>query len=390
MGSTRADDKLLGFEYQFYYFLLAVLKLDDNETVGFEVKDDVHIEDNRTLSLIQLKHTRQTNSKGKPKNLTTSDIDLWKTLSNWIDAINREEDKSDFTTNTNFIFITNKSESEKHLFLNALKDLEDNDDIDSFRSKVSDYIDTLDSDNTNKDYIDNLLTLENELLKLFVLKIEFIFDLNDIIGAIKKEIQFRKSIKKGRVKKVFHELTGLYKEKFFDVVRNKKDFEITRDIFYTETLIIFQNARSERLPFITNIERKNNESILNNTFSKQLLDIGFDKEKVFDADYYKLAIETNLNIFLQDGEISENDKNLLDSNSITSWDEEFQDIYLEDINQNDLNAKKLYLKVLKKDLDLAGQKIEWKEATKGQFIKMSDIPEIGWRYTWKEEYSDET
>ena len=58
MNSTRADDKILGFEYQFYYFLLKVLKIDSDETVGFEVKDDVHIEDNKTLSLIQLKHTR--------------------------------------------------------------------------------------------------------------------------------------------------------------------------------------------------------------------------------------------------------------------------------------------------------------------------------------------
>ena len=39
--------------------------------------------------------------------------------------------------------------------------------------------------------------------------------------------------------------------------------------------------------------------------------------------------------------------------------------------------------------DLAGQKIEWKEATKGQFIKMSDISEIGWKYNWKEEYPHE-
>ncbi|MDD3476298.1 MAG: dsDNA nuclease domain-containing protein [Sulfurimonas sp.] len=389
MSSTRADDKILGFEYQFYYYLLEMLKLNADEKVGFEVKDDVHIEDNKTLSLIQLKHTRQTNQYGNPKNLTTSDIDLWKTLSNWVDVINLEVDKSNFITNTNFVFITNKAESEKHLFLNALKDLKDNQDIVSFRNKISDYINSLEADNTNKDYIENLITLENLLLKTFVLKIEFIFDLNDIIGVVKQEIQFGRSIKIGRVSKVFHELTGLYKEKFFEIVKDKKDFEITRDKFYTDTLMIFQNAKSERLPFVTNIEKKNNESILNHTFAKQLLDIGFDKEKVFDADYYKLAIETNLNTFLQDGEISENDKNLLDTNSITSWDEEFQDIYLEDTNRNDLNAKKLYLNVLKKDLDLAGQKIEWKEATKGQFIKMSDISKIGWKYTWKEEYSDE-
>ena len=39
-------------------------------------------------------------------------------------------------------------------------------------------------------------------------------------------------------------------------VKNKKNFEITRDIFYTDTLMIFENARSDRLPFVRNIERK--------------------------------------------------------------------------------------------------------------------------------------
>ena len=104
--------------------------------------------------------------------------------------------------------------------------------------------------------------------------------------------------------------------------------------------MIFENARSDRLPFVRNIERKNNESILNHTFAKQLIDINFYKDVIFEADYYKLCIETNLNTFLHDGEISEDDKNLLDSNSITSWYEELQEIYLEDSDKNNLNAKK--------------------------------------------------
>ena len=389
MGSTRADDKILGFEYQFYYFLLGILKLKDNEIIGFEVKDDVHIEGNKTLSLIQLKHTRQINEDGNPKNLTTSDIDLWKTLSNWIDVITKAINKKDFISNTNFIFVTNKSESGKHIFFNALEKLKADNNLQEFKNTISQYNNGLHTKNENKSYIINLLSLTDNLLKSFILKLEFIFDLNNIIEDTKNEIQFGKNIRKTRVEKVFHELTGLYKENFFDLVKNKKDFEITRDRFYTETLMIFENARSERLPFIRNIERKNNESILNHTFAKQLIDINFEKDVIFEADYYKLCIETNLNTFLHDGEISEDDKNLLDSNSIISWYEEFQEIYLEDSNKNDLNAKKLYLKVLKKDLDLAGQKIEWKEATKGQFIKMSDILEIGWRYNWKEEYPNE-
>ncbi|MFX4208601.1 hypothetical protein ACOTWV_07400 [Aliarcobacter butzleri] len=388
MGSTRADDKILGFEYQFYYFLLKVLKIDSDETVGFEVKDDVHIEDNKTLSLIQLKHTRQTNTSGEPINLTTSDIDLWKTLSNWVDVINNEENKNVFINKTNFVFITNKNESEKHIFFSSLNSLKD-DDFHEFKNQITTYKNGLDTDNKNQIYISNLLSLEEELLKAFVLKIDFVFNLDDIVGLIKNEIQFGKSIKASRVEKVFHELTGLYKEQFFNVVKNKKDFELTQEKFYLDTLVTFENARTERLPFITNIEKKNNESILNSTFAKQLLDIGFDKDEAFDADYYKVSMETNLNTFLQNGEISENDKDLFDSNTITSWKEEFQEKYLEDSNKNDLSAKQLYLTILKKDLDLAGQKIEWKIATKGQFIRMSDIPKIGWKHNWKGEYTNE-
>lgn len=389
MSSTRADDKILGFEYQFYYFLLKVLKIDADETIGFEVKDDVHIENNKTLSLIQLKHTRQTNSDGEPINLTTSDIDLWKTFSNWVDVIQKEPNKKDFINSTNFVFITNKNESEKHIFFSSLSSLKDNDNFDEFKNKIIACKNELAVDNKNKTYIANLLSLADDLLEIFVLKIDFVFNLDKIVDAIKHNIQFGKNIKESRVGKVFHELTGLYKEQFFDVVKNKKNFELTQEKFYLETLAIFENARTERLPFNTNIEKKNNENILSNTFAKQLLDIGFDKNEVFEADYNKIFMETNLNIFLQNSVISENDKELLDSNTIENWKEEFKFKYLKNNNKTQDSAKELYLSVLKKDLDLAGQKIEWKLAIKGQFIRMSDIPKIGWKYNWEKEYANE-
>ena len=52
--------------------------------------------------------------------------------------------------------------------------------------------------------------------------------------------------------------------------------------------------------------------------------------------------------------------------------------------------KKLFLKIMQIDLDLAGQKVEWKEASKGQFISLSNIPKIGWKHSWEREYSDES
>ena len=87
MSDTNADDKLIGFEYQFFYFLLSLLRMKEGDTVGFEVEEDVHIENDKKILLCQLKHSIQRNAKKEIKNLTTADNDLWKTLSLWADKI---------------------------------------------------------------------------------------------------------------------------------------------------------------------------------------------------------------------------------------------------------------------------------------------------------------
>lgn len=123
-------DKAIGFDYQYYYFLYRVLRLGKNESVGLEVKDDVHSElANDYQLLIQLKHTTQRSSNGKAKNLTTFDPDLWKTLSNWSKIIS---DKSsgreivasqlDFVGRSEFMLETNKSHTKKCEFFTILQD----------------------------------------------------------------------------------------------------------------------------------------------------------------------------------------------------------------------------------------------------------------------------
>lgn len=54
---TAAESKSIGFDYQYYFFLWKVLLLQPNESVGLEVKDDVHTElSNNHQVLYQLKH----------------------------------------------------------------------------------------------------------------------------------------------------------------------------------------------------------------------------------------------------------------------------------------------------------------------------------------------
>jgi hypothetical protein len=97
---TSAKDIFIAFEYQYYYFLLQILKLKHGESAGMEVLDDVHttLQNNRQV-LVQVKHTVQKGAQGHPINLTELDADLWKTLSNWTKVIcdkkdNRSSDRN--------------------------------------------------------------------------------------------------------------------------------------------------------------------------------------------------------------------------------------------------------------------------------------------------------
>ena len=92
-----AGDKVVAFDYQFYYFMCLALDLRHGDKVGFEVKDDdVHIDlKDGTTILFQAKHTVSTKADGTPENLATLDVDLWKTLNIWVDMV--KADQSIFT-----------------------------------------------------------------------------------------------------------------------------------------------------------------------------------------------------------------------------------------------------------------------------------------------------
>ncbi len=63
---TAADGASAGFDFQYYYFLYQLIRLRSNESIGLEVKDDVHLTlSDGTLVLLQLKHTVQKKTKGE-------------------------------------------------------------------------------------------------------------------------------------------------------------------------------------------------------------------------------------------------------------------------------------------------------------------------------------
>lgn len=58
MEESTAPGTGAGFDYQFHYFVYRLLNMKKGQSIGLEIKDDVHSDlDNDVQLLFQLKHT---------------------------------------------------------------------------------------------------------------------------------------------------------------------------------------------------------------------------------------------------------------------------------------------------------------------------------------------
>ena len=122
-----------GYDYQFYYFMYLVVDFRFGQKIGYEVKDDVHIDHkDGTTILFQTKHTVVKNATGEMQSLTSLDVDLWKTLHNWANFI-KDKGKlySEFLNKNSFILVTNKSDNNNKL-INSLSVFKQDNDLDKF------------------------------------------------------------------------------------------------------------------------------------------------------------------------------------------------------------------------------------------------------------------
>lgn len=384
---TRADDKILGFVYQFYYFVNCLLDMKETtDSVGFEVLDDVHIEQNGTISFIQLKHSRNLSAKGKPINLATSSQDLWKTLSNWSTLISKQPDRNFFLESSWFIFVTNKSVSANHRYFSALNAYKKNQSLDNFRVAINNHANSLDKDNPIKGYCKNFLMLSDDDLTVMLDRSKYFFGVDNIVRLTKDKFKYLKSIPDSRINGAFNELVGVLWGNFFDMVYAKRDFKLSLNDFYLCTLPILKKAQSDRLYFMDMPDYIQSKNVLNEIFAQQLCDIAVNENDILEYEYNRMFSITNLNRLHQENEITSSDMKEMEEYAIERWKEDFQEKYALNQNRTKDKAIELFTAIMKKDLKLCGQEIDNRKIVKGHFINLSNEPKIGWLYDWNQKY----
>ncbi|WP_350657410.1 hypothetical protein [Psychrobacter sp. S1-30-MNA-CIBAN-0213] len=385
--STSADKTALGFDFQYYFFLYKLLQLKEGESIGLEVKDDVHTDLNNDCQLFyQVKHTIH-----KDRNLTTRDIDLWKTLSNWAKIISDEYDnRSDiveqieFVKKSEFILFSNKKTNQDNKIINLIEQLKKSSiDINKFYDELE--LIKSDTASTSKiiPFINNVLKLDKSVLHKFILKVGFILEDRDIIGMIHGALRV-KMVEKRHIEQVFRDLYSDIKRQNFITIKEGDKFQISFDDFYDKYRVYFHPSITKLSirPLTKNLP--SHSEMKTQVFIKQLLDIGDfndnDIDELARLTAQKMKLENNIFDWHRKGEITHNKcedfHNDAKANWKNSWKSKSRRILDDDKSLemiDDLRKEKLMIDGQELDTDMSN----------GEFYYLSDIPEIGWSIGWE-------
>ncbi|ODR92271.1 hypothetical protein [Sinorhizobium alkalisoli] len=398
VDTTSAEDKSIGFDYQYYYFLNELLNLKSGQVVGLEVLDDVHVErpDGSHL-LVQLKHTVQKNAQGLPINLTTMDSDLWKSISNWCKVIiDPAEGRTSvasqlaFTRKTGFLLTSNKSGNDKNALLASVEAFKAGTknhaglvaDITSIKAKSKDQV--------IQAYMDDVLSLHPTVSEEFFERLSFALGRDEIVDLCKASIA-EKQIHESRIDDVFHAVDSEVRLNCYDTVKAGNKITISFEEFTQKYRRHFDKARSGRLLF-RNLPPAMPDDLLSQTFIKQLLDINDISEDSIDfhASFTtrRLHFRDNLERLIQDGDITQSDIDELEEEASAMWEGKFLEAYPGQKATGDeaAAARAIVGDLRQRKLTLASQELPI-PVSNGGFYDLSDRPVIGWLSNWKDRYN---
>lgn len=389
---TAADKKEIGFHYQHYYALLSLLKMDSNESLSIEEKDDVVIFNEKGIRLIQLKHTLQNKKDGDSKNLSSKDYSLWHTIDNWIKLISDKDDgrsernkQIEFINTSVFSLITNKSKSNENLFLENLKEFKVGKlKFDEFKTnikKLTEKKDKSKEDSVSSNYINNFLGFEH--CELLTKKIEIGLNVDDLINQIKNYIKVNLAVK--NFDDVFYEIEGRLRVLNYLTIKNHEKISYSKIDFSKRILTpVLEKIRNTKFHVIKE-KYKPYLKLEDEIFAKQLLDINVELEDIIELSYSMQICLVNLkkweekdNIIFSDDRIDFFKSALKNWKHIHSKSHRGQNT---EINNSldcfsDCMRENLYLCSIRMDDDISN----------GAFIHLSDVLELGWIKEWDSKY----
>lgn len=330
-SKRSAADIFAAFEYQWNYFVLMLLKEnDDTATVSFELHDDVDTQTEEGITLYQIKHSVRKSSKGKTINLSNRDTDLWKTISIWMKFI---EEQPDILENTKFQLITNKAIS-KNKFVEAIEAFHNTHSVEDLKSA---FVTIKESERAEKSKIESNKSVNNHLnvsqiirdllkkdyLKEFCSRIS-ISKTSDVLKEDIKRIMINRfGLNRNRIDWAYNQLMTSLKDDSIDNIINRTPVSYNGSIFterYQSILDIGRKKLNFRFDYSLDSLSGDFRDFL---FIKQLISIDDTKDDDLDriADLTKnwLFFNNNLQEHWNNNDIIHEDVKRLTEDVYAKW-----------------------------------------------------------------------
>lgn len=392
---TSADTKIIGTDYQFFYFINELLKLKKGQQLGYEVKDDVHIDLScGKTTLIQLKHTTQKQANGETINLTELDDDLLHTINNWILAICDENDgrksydsQKNYVKNTTFVLATNKLIDKKPFIISMKKANGNNRNFKEFIVYLENLLKNCKGE-SSKECISNILSMNRVLLKEFISSIKIEVQADTIVNDIRESIS-NKYIRDEKINDVFSDIFFELKVSFFDKVNSGQKFIVTYEEWQPKAIAIFEKYQTTNLP-IREFQKPLPSKLQEQPFIQELIEIGdIDEENIEEmAEYtgFMLEVEMNFKEWYDNGEITLQQKEKFHEIATTYWKNSHKKWHRKTISSNDIDHAIQCINEIR-DKELKFDKIDFNiQLSNGEFYHLSNNRKIGWLKHWEERY----
>lgn len=397
---VAADKKSLGFEFQDFVYIEKLIELTQGQTLCLELYDDIHVETIadgcvKELLLIQVKHSIDSG------NITDRDIDLWKTIDNWLKLI--PELPVDSTLR--FQLYTNKTLNNQ-IFVSLLKAPRQNilaildyiREIDSKIFEAESKKEPKDSVNPIAKYVKAIAETSDEELKFLFDRFEFYSDNSSIISRISDAL-LQLAIPVACLDETRKHVIGAFKESKFSKIIKGEKVVITFDDFRVDMGFdrIIRSARADPIEFdrfidlYYNYQRPDKLSFTHSKFYEQLQDIGIDNDEIVDRGVEMILTEQFISSLQEAGSFSASENLRLENKAVTDWQLLHRQLHRR-TNQDDENehlqaSLDCYDKTMISPLKVSDLELP-KNLSCGTYIKLSNFPRIGWRKDWKGKFEE--
>ncbi|TDB52287.1 hypothetical protein C5468_10860 [Photorhabdus luminescens subsp. mexicana] len=380
---TNADKNSIGFTYQDYVALKHALELRPEENIGIEIYDDLHLENiEGQKTFIQVKHSINKS------NITNKDVDLWKTLYNWSEAIKTIDDKD-----VSLIFYTNKGLTLESGIVQLLAS--DTKNID----KIKDEIRTISQEHKNHNddlykYISTINSLPDNISERLFNSISFQHGEDGIIEQIKTLLKTF-AIPDNKITDVFNNISGAFFEYKYTLVKNHTKINISYDDFRNKLAVdrIIQISRNciNNFDQYYEFESAYPTNVDSKISYKQLQDLDLNIDAIVRYINEMAKTDAFIQRLQSIGDLTTQEEKLIYQKAFDEWQSRHLTAYMRTrytkINEGHLTiALSVYSELVGKcNIILENNKLPKSMAT-GTFLLLSDKPTIGWLQHWESIY----